>query len=214
MLRRSIAPTASALTTAAAHLRSARRAVAHGHDQLSIQGPPQPPAVPQDPVIPMDFNPHIEWYEFPKEIFDPIYPYTREECIRMSDERWDYSTEELAEKYGLRIQPPFKFNFWCGWFVSFWYIFWQIWGAYRATGCHPTWPQWRMGVMADSRCPTIDDDEIYLDQWMHPPMRQRMGKLHDYFWAWKPLVKKNVTNPYAVEQRNRDPSEFKHMCGV
>ena len=30
--------------------------------------------IPQDPVQPIDFNPHIEWYEFPKEIFDMKFP--------------------------------------------------------------------------------------------------------------------------------------------
>jgi hypothetical protein len=209
-LRRTVAATSSIISSSA----TTHRHMSSGHDSLALQGPPQPPAVPQDPVVPMDFNPHIEWYEFPKEIFDPIYPYTREEAMRMSDERWDYSMEELAQKYGLRIQPPFKFNFWVAWLVSFWYIYYEIWSGYRATGNHPSWPQWRLGVMADERCPKIHDDEIYLDQWMHPPMRQKMAKVYDRFWAWKPLVSTNIVNPYAIEFRHRDPSEFKHMTGI
>jgi hypothetical protein len=213
MLRRAVFTQQSSrlAASAAATTGAARRHIATGHDQLALQGPPQPPAMPQDPVVPIDFTPHLEWYEFPKEIFDPIFPYTREECIRMSDERWDYSTEELAQKYGLRIQPPYKFNFWMAWMTSFWYIYYEIWSGYRATGNHPTWPQWRMGVMADERCPTIHPDEIYLDQWMHPPHRQRWGKSHDLFWMWKPVVATNVVNPWAVEFRRRDVSEFKHM---
>lgn len=217
MLRRAFSTqTCSAATTAAsATLAGSRRFFnAKNSDSLAIQGPPQPPSVPSEPVVPLDFNPHIEWNQFPKEIFDPIYPYTREECLRMADEKFDYSTEEMAQKYGVRVHPPFKVNFLMAQFVSFVYITYQIWSGYRATGAHPSWPQWRLGVMADSRCPKISDDEIYLDQWINPPARQRMGKIYDPFWAWKPLVSTNIVNPYKIEHRNRDPAEFKHMCGV
>jgi hypothetical protein len=214
MLRRSVFSQpaksfAAAATSSAAESR--RHFSAKDSDALALQGPPQPPSTPSEPVVPLDFNPHIEWYQFPKEIFTPIYPYTREECIRMMDERFDYSAEELAQKYGVRVHPPFKWNFLLAQFVSFVYMSYQIWSCYRATGNHPTWPQWRLGVMADSRCPTITNDESYLDQWIWSPARPRTGKIYDKFWAWKPLVSTNIVNPFAIEFRHRDPSEFVHM---
>jgi len=168
--------------------------------------------IPQDPIVPIDFNPHIEWFEFPKEIFDPKWPFTWEECVRNQDERWDSTADEMAHKYGLRLMPTPRLMFWIAYFTSFVYITFEMWSAYRAAGGHATWPQWRVGVMSSPKCPTITEDEIYIDQWMNPGFRQRNAK-HDLFWAWKPLVKKNPVNPWAIELERKDPSEFKHMIG-
>jgi hypothetical protein len=207
MLRRRVATAAATAAPAAA------RSIATGNDSLTTAGPPKPPMIPQDPVTPMDFSPHIEWYEYPKEVWDPKFPYTREECIRMHDERWDSTQEEMAQKYGVRVLAPPKITFWAAWLISFLYIFYNFFACYRAAPEHPSWPQYRVAIQQSPDCPTIDDDEIYLSSWINPGHRQKWAKW-DRFWAWKPLVKKGgAQNKWGIELERKDPSEWKHMLG-
>ena len=186
------------------------RCISTEHKEVMVPGAPTPPMIPPDPVIPMDFNPHIEWYEFPKEMYDPWYPFTREECLRMVDERYDYSSQELAEKYGVFLNATPRFLFWCAYLVMFIYLWTYLWGCYRSTGAHPKWQHWLAIVKSSPDCPTIHEDEIYLDQWLRLECRQKDYRL-DMFWQWKPLVKENAHNPFAIELEYRDPSEWKHM---
>jgi len=166
--------------------------------------------IPGDPVVPLDFNPHIEWYEFPKEIFDLKFPYTRDECIKFVDERWDSTADEMADKYGMRVSPPPKIPFWFAYFTSFLYIWYEMWSCYRGAGNHPTWPMYREAVMNSPNCPKINPDEVYLDQWRIPTLRQREGK-SDMFWSWKPLVKKEPQNPHTIPFQLPPVSEWIHM---
>lgn len=189
------------------------RFVATRHDEVALPTAPQPPMIPEDPTTPMDFSPHIEWYEYPREVWDPKYPYTREECIRMHDERWDSTADEMAQKYGMRLIPTPKLPFWMAWFTMLLYIWFNLWSCYRSSPDHPSWPQWRVAIQEADDCPTIHEDEVYLDTWIAPQHRQRWYKA-DLFWAWKPVVKKDgATNPWAIELERKDPSEWKHMVG-
>jgi hypothetical protein len=205
MLRRGL--TTSPLCAAAAQ----RRHLSNKADELARMGAPTPPMIPEDPVVPMDFNPHIEWFEFPKECWDPRYPYTREECIRFQDERWDSTQDEMSEKYGMRIIPPPKLTFWLAYLMTCFYVTQFLYGMYRAQPGHPTYPDWRRRVEASPNCPTIAEDEEYLDQWMVPGFRQTKAKM-DPLWAWKPIVKRHgVDNPMAIPLQQMDVSEWKHM---
>uniref|UniRef100_A0A7S1MJH3 Uncharacterized protein n=1 Tax=Neobodo designis TaxID=312471 RepID=A0A7S1MJH3_NEODS len=204
MLRRRLAA-----TTAAAGVRT----VLDGKN-LTKTGAPIPPAIPEDPVTPMDFSPHIEWYEYPREVWDPKFPYTRDEAIRMQDEMWDSTQEDMADKYGVRVISPPKMMFWTAWFISGLYIFHNLMAAYRASPEHPTWPQYRVAIQQSPDCPTIDEDEIYLSTWINPGHRQKWAKW-DHFWAWKPLVKKGGVkdHKWKIEAEKKDPSEWSHMLG-
>jgi hypothetical protein len=184
--------------------------MSEGHKALTLPGPPQPPMIPNDPVQPMDFNPHVEWYEFPKELFDMKFPYTREECIRMQDERWDSTADEMADKYGMKVSPPPKVPFAFAYFTACLYIWFELWSTYRGSGNHPTWPMHREAVRNSPTCPTITEDEVYLDQWRNPVLRQREGKF-DAFWNWKPVVKKEPVNPHAIPYEIPAVSTWQHM---
>ncbi|PWV02183.1 hypothetical protein C3747_190g49 [Trypanosoma cruzi] len=90
---------------------SPRRGISTEQKDITRSGQPHPPAVPHnEPILPMDFNPHIEWFEYPKEIFDPKYPYTREESIRMTEESWESTMDEMASRYGMRLNMTTKTN--------------------------------------------------------------------------------------------------------
>ena len=205
MLRRRVASTAVAAATV--------RTVTDGK-HLSKVGAPLPPTIPEDPVTPMDFSPHIEWYEYPREVWDPKYPYTREEAIRMQDEVWDSTQEEMADKYGVRVIAPPKLAFWSAWFLSGIYLFHNLMASYRASPEHPTWPQYRVAIQQSPDCPTIDEDEVYLSAWINPGHRQKWAK-YDHFWAWKPVVKKGGVkdHKWKIECERKDPVEWNHMLG-
>ena len=205
MLRRRLATSTAVAAT---------RAIANDNTALTKPGPPQPPMIPEDPITPMDFSPHIEWYEYPREVWDPKYPYSRDECIKMSDERFDSTADEMADKYGVRVISPPKLAFWTAYFISGLYLFHNLMACYRAAPEHPTWPQYRVAIQASPDCPTIDDDEVYLSNWINPGHRQKWAKF-DHFWAWKPLVKKGgvKSHKWAIEIERKDPSEWDHMLG-
>lgn len=192
---------------------TASRCIASGNDALTKPGPPQPPAIPVDPVTPLDFSPHIEWYEYPREVWDPKFPYTREESIRMHDEMWDSTMDEMAEKYGMRLIAPPKLAFWLAWLISAIYAGFNMLSLYRAAPEHPSWPQFRVAIQQAPDCPTIGEDEIFVSAWINPQHRQMWAK-YDRFWAWKPLVKKGgATHKWAIDLERKDPSEWKHMIG-
>ncbi len=209
MMRRNLQPVGVQRNVAV--FAMAYRRISTEHKAVTIPGAPTPPMIPQEPVVPIDFNPHIEWFEFPKEIFDPIYPYTREECLRMVDERLEMDSREMAEKYGVFVNQCPRFLFWLAYTWGFIYLWFYLWSAYRAVGSHPKWNHWTSIVRASPDCPTLHPDEIYLDLWTRPDFRQRDGLKTDMFWQWKTPTKEKVFNPWKIEVEYRDPKEWKHM---
>ncbi|CCW68514.1 unnamed protein product [Phytomonas sp. Hart1] len=172
----------------------------------------QPPAIPpNDPMLPMDFNPHIEWFEYPKEIFDPKYPYTREESIRMTEEAWESTMDEMASKYGMRLNMTSKPTFWMAWAMTFFYTWYTLWGCYRAMGTEPGWRDFKAIIQSQPNSPTLEADDIYLDQWMRPEMREKFSH-YDRFWNWKPLVNRTgAKTSWAIPIVAQDVSEWKHL---
>ena len=177
------------------------------------RGPPQPPMSPMEPVTPQDFNPHVDWFEFPKEIFDPRYPFTREECIRSKDEYFFSDPDELAQKYGVRITLPPTAVYYIAYMFWVAYVSWELWSLYRAMGGHPSYYHWEHIIMSGPHCPSVTEDEVYLDTWIAPFLRQRDFKF-DAFWQWKPVVKEGAKNPWAVPVKRRDPSEWRHLTSA
>lgn len=183
--------------------------IGHGGGRV---GASQPPAIPcNDPILPMDFNPHIEWFEFPKEIFDPKFPYTREESIRMTEESWESTAEEMASRYGMRLNVSTKPTFWMAWALMVLYGWYTLWGCYRALGSEPGWSHFRDVVLSQPNAPVLEEDDIYLDQWMRPELRERFVK-HDRFWNWKPLVKREgASTSWSIPMHHPDECEWRHM---
>lgn len=175
-------------------------------------GNAQPPSISHnDSVLPMDFNPHIEWFEYPKEIFDPKYPYTREESIRMTEEAWDSTMDEMASRYGMKLNMTTKPTFWMAWMIMVFYAWYTLWGCYRSMGLEPGWSHFRDLVLQTPHPPTIEEDDIYLDQWMRPEMREKFSR-YERFWNWKPLVKRDgAKTKWQIENPVMDVSEWKHM---
>lgn len=202
----------------AANTRSSRRWIASEYNGGSAISPvgssagAAPPAItPNGPVLPMDFNPHIEWFEYPKEIFDPKYPYTREESIRMTEEAWDSTMDEMASRYGMRLNMTTKPTFWMAWMIMVFYGWYTLWGCYRAMGLEPGWSHFRDIVLQSPHPPTIEEDDIYLDQWMRPEMREKFSR-YERFWNWKPLVnREGAKTKWAITPERFDVSEWKHM---
>lgn len=196
-----------------------RRTVAHEHKDIeqtwSSGGARTPPAiVSNDPVVPMDFNPHIEWFEYPKEVFNPKYPYTREESIRMTEESWESTMDEMASRYGMRLNMTTKPTFWMAWCLMFFYIWQTLWGCYRGAGLEPGWSHFSAIVLSQPNVPTIEEDDIYLDQWMRPEMREKFSK-YDIFWNWKPLVsREGAKTSWAIPFASQDVSEWGHMTSA
>ncbi|EPY26706.1 hypothetical protein AGDE_11133 [Angomonas deanei] len=159
----------------------------------------------------MDFNPHIEWFEYPKEIFDPKYPFTREESIRMTEESWDSTMDEMASRYGMRLNMATKPTFWMAWMLMVFYGWYTLWGCYRGMGVEPGWSHFKNIVLNQPNVPTIEEDDIYLDQWARPEMREKFSRV-ERFWNWKPLVKRDgAKTSWAVPFEHKDVSEWKHM---
>ncbi|ORC86445.1 uncharacterized protein TM35_000281610 [Trypanosoma theileri] len=173
---------------------------------------PQPPAVPHnEPILPMDFSPHIEWFEYPKEIFDPKYPYTREESIRMTEESWESTMDEMASRYGMRLNMSTKPTFWLAWSIMVFYSWYTLWGCYRAMGTEPGWSHFRNIVLSQPNVPTLEEDDIYLDQWIRPEIREKHAK-YERFWNWKPLVKRDgAQTSWKIPMQYQDESEWRHM---
>lgn len=166
------------------------------------------------PVLPMDFNPHIEWFEYPKEIFDPKYPYTREESIRMTEEAWESTMDEMASRYGMKLNMTTKPTFWMAWMIIVFYGWYTLWGCYRGMGLEPGWSHFRDLVLQQPHPPTVEEDDIYLDQWMRPEMREKFSR-YERFWNWKPLVKRDgASTKWSIENPRFDPSEWKHMTSA
>lgn len=188
-----------------------RRQVSTEHKDIASTGAPLPPAITSDPITPLDFNPHIEWYEFPKEMFDPRYPFTREECVRATEEPFENTMDEMASRYGMRLGYSPKPAFWLAWFLFFFHTYWSIWCLYRSAGGEPHWPHFRHIVAAHPRCPTIEDADNYVDLWQMPFSRENHAGF-DTFWQWKPLVDRNgCKSSYTIPFEHRDPSEWSHM---
>lgn len=205
MFRR--APTASTLALVAC------RYVSHEHkDVTTVAGTaPKPPMIAHEPVMPIDFNPHIEWFEYPKEIFNPKYPFTREESIRMTEESYESTMDEMARRYGMRLNYSSKPTFWMAWALTVFYAWQTMWGCYRASGPEPNWTMFRNVVEAQPNCPTMEEDDIYLDVWMRPEGRERHVR-YDKFYQWKPLSKRNgAKTTWPIPFEHRDVSEWKHM---
>eukprot|EP00760_Papus_ankaliazontas_P034898 PhM_4_TR753/c0_g1_i1/m.95590 len=201
---------ASATTTSCGLIATTRRFISKDSDAITVRGPPLPPMHPREAVTPIDFNPHIDWFEFPKEIFDPKYPFTREECITARDEYFFTDADELAEKYGVRISNLPTAYYWLVYFMWMFYMWYELWSLYRAQGSHPSYFAWEHVIQASPHCPTVTDDEVYLDQWVSPHFRQKEFKF-DRFWQWKPPTKEGVENPWAIKLERKDPSEWRHM---
>lgn len=180
--------------------------------RLSNGGAAPPPSISHnEPVLPMDFNPHIEWFEYPKEIFDPKFPYTREESIRMTEESWESTMDEMASKYGMRLNMTTKPAFWLAWSLMFFYSWYTLWGCYRAMGTEPGWSHFKNVVLNQPTVPVLEEDEIYLDQWMRPEMREKFSR-YDRFWNWKPLVNRDgAKTSWQIPMQYADESEWKHM---
>lgn len=190
----------------------------HHHPPSVISSPPSSSAFSSSsahPVSPMDFNPHIEWFEYPKEIFDPKYPYTREESIRMTEEAWDSTMEEMASRYGMKLNMTTKPTFWMAWMIMVFYAWYTLWGCYRAMGLEPGWSHFKDIVLQSPHPPTIEEDDIYLDQWMRPEMREKFSR-YERFWNWKPLVKRDggAQTSWKKENERLDVSEWKHMTSA
>lgn len=206
MLRRHITNTVAASAAVGA------RQLSTEHKDITLPGAPQPPMISQEPAVPIDFNPHIEWYEFPKEIFDHRFPYTREECVRATEESYESTMDELASRYGMKLNFSTKPTFWMAWMLMFFNIWYTLWAAYRASGGEPKWPHFRNIVAAHPKCPTIDEDDIYLDQWINPGHREVHAR-NDNFWNWKPLVNREgaTKHQWSIPVERKDPSEWIHM---
>lgn len=160
---------------------------------------------------PVDFNPHIEWFEYPKEIFDPKYPFTREEGIRMTEEAWDSTMDEMASRYGMRLNPSTKVYFVIGYFISAWYGWYTLWGSYRAMGLEPGYHHFLDIALQKAAAPEIEEDDIYLDWWVRPEYRERSSRF-DIFWNWKPPTKRDgAKTSWALPNPQHDPSEWIHM---
>lgn len=215
MLRRITSlQSSSSATLLAGVIATSQRTLAHEHKQIVVphHDPPKPPMIPYEPVMPMDFNPHIEWFEYPKEIFNPKYPYTREESIRMTEEAYESTMDEMAQRYGMRLNFSSKPTYWMAWFIMNFYCWQTLWGCYRGMGTEPGWPVFRAIVEAQPNCPTIDEDDIYLDQWIRPASRERMSR-YDKFYQWKPLVNREgaTKHDWAIPHDKKDVSEWVHM---
>jgi hypothetical protein len=197
--------------SAAAALCTSSRLVSHEHKDITIPGAPKPPMIPHEPIMPMDFNPHIEWFEFPKEIFNPKYPYTREESIRVTEEVWESTQDEMAQRYGIKCNYTTKPTYWMAWLMMVLYCWQTLWGCYRAMGTEPTWNVYRSIVESQPNCPTIEDDDIYLDVWMRPESRERYIR-YDKFYQWRPLVKREgAKTQWGIPLERLDVSEWVHM---
>ena len=63
------------------------------------------------------------------------------------------------------------------------------------------------------RCPKLQhEDEWYLD-WFAGHFSKLNNWVVNTYWSWKPPMKKQATNPWAVPVEERDVSEFRHMLG-
>lgn len=193
---------------------SSRRAFSGESKDLLVGGaPPLPPAIPQENVTPVDFNPHIEWYEFPKELWSPLWPYTSDECIRMCDDRWDSTADEMGKKYGWRIcgaAPVFVYAYWIGQTIT---IIWELWYLHRSPTEHAPATIWRMAVREAPNSPKVTDDDVYLDQWLMPQTRQVYWRM-DALWQWKPVVKDGKSMKLTLNpppDTKHDVSEWVHM---
>ena len=188
------------------------RFVSKEHKEITKPGAPLPPMVTKDSYIPMDFSPHIEWYEYPKEIFNHAYPYTREEQLRCTDEVWESTQEEMGSRYGIRLAQITRFYFWAGYIGWIWYGWFYLWGFYRSMGPDPKWAAFRAIVETDPNHPTVEEDDVYLDNWINPVWRARWCKW-DRFWRWKPVVNRDgaTKHQWALPDEKLDPSEWRHM---
>ncbi|AAZ11443.1 uncharacterized protein TEOVI_000703700 [Trypanosoma equiperdum] len=214
MLRRAVAISPSATVVAS---RTSSRHSSTGSKDLSSFGGnrPHPPAIQHnEPITPMDFNPHIEWFEYPKEVFDPKYPYTREESIRMTEESWESTMDEMASRYGMRLNMSTKPTFWMAWSLMFIYSWYTLWGCYRAMGTEPGWTHFRSVVLDQPNVPTLEEDDIYLDQWIRPEIREKHAK-YERFWNWKPLTKRDgAQTSWKIPMQYQDESEWRHMTSA
>ncbi|CAG9569335.1 conserved hypothetical protein [Leishmania major strain Friedlin] len=215
MLRRSCGTAIlTAATTASTSPRCSARCIASEFKDIRPRsgGAAPPPSISNnEPILPMDFNPHIEWFEYPKEIFDPKFPYTREESIRMTEESWESTMDEMASKYGMRLNMSSKPTFWMAWFIMFFYSWYTLWGCYRAMGTEPGWSHFKNVVLNHPTVPVLEEDDIYLDQWMRPEMREKFSR-YDRFWNWKPLVKRDgAKTTWSIPMQYADESEWRHM---
>lgn len=199
------------ITGPACALTSSSRTVSHEHKDLTVAGAPKPPMIPHEPLMPMDFNPHIEWFEFPKEVFNPKFPYTREESIRCTEESFESTQDEMAQRYGMKLNYSTKPTYWMAWCVMTFYCWQTLWCAYRAMGSEPGWPVFRGIVEAQPNCPTLEEDDIYVDVWLRPESKERYVR-YDKFVQWKPLVNRNGAHTsWSIPLERRDPSEWRHM---
>ncbi|KAG5511292.1 hypothetical protein GH5_07540 [Leishmania sp. Ghana 2012 LV757] len=214
MLRRSCgAAVSTAATAVCAHLQCSARFIASEFKNVCLRngGAAPPPSISSESILPMDFNPHIEWFEYPKEIFDPKFPYTREESIRMTEESWESTMDEMASRYGMRLNMTSKPTFWMAWCIMFFYSWYTLWGCYRAMGTEPGWSHFKSVVLNQPTVPVLEEDDIYLDQWMRPEMREKFSR-YDRFWNWKPLVKRDgAKTTWQIPMSYIDESEWRHM---
>ena len=192
------------------------RCVATEDKGLSHPAAPLPPMISQELIMPLDFSPHIEWYEFPKEVFNPRFPMTREDNIQAHDEFWDADPTELAEKYGVKFgTPPGKAMFAMGWLVIMMHTWWTLWGMYRGAGYEPMYQDYKRVVESHPNCPVVDEQDIYLDTWCNSRTRHALSKF-DILWAWKPLLDEESNkhpNQWQIKFEHQDPSEWRHMLG-
>ncbi|RNF04237.1 hypothetical protein TraAM80_05504 [Trypanosoma rangeli] len=108
------------------------------HKNIARSGQPQPPPWPTtSPFFRWTSTPNIEWFEYPK------YPYTREKSIRMTEESWESTMDEMASRYGMQLNMTTKPTFWMAWSLMVFYSWYTLWGCYRAMGTEPGWPHFR-----------------------------------------------------------------------
>lgn len=190
------------------------RHLSEGKDITIPSAAPLPPAIPQEPVAPLDFSPHIEWNEFPREVFDQRYPWNRDECVRGLDESFESTIDELTHRYGIRTNAPTKGFFWGCWVMAVYVLWWELWSLYRAAGYEVLWPHWKKIVETHPNCPVMHEEDFYLDWWVWPSIRESRARKHETMWSWKPAIKRNATkdHQFAVPMEYRDPSEWQELC--
>ena len=78
-------------------------------------------------------------------------------------------------------------------------------------GTEPGWSHFKNVVLNQPTVPVLEEDEIYLDQWMRPEMREKFSR-YDRFWNWKPLVNRDgAKTSWQIPMQYADESEWKHM---
>ncbi len=164
-----------------------------------------------EPIVSSDFNPHIEWYEFPMEIWDPYYPHTREERIAGREAIYTQTYDELADRYGLRAQTPFKISSVMGFILTAFYPVYIIWSFYRTWGLEHCYGDMVAIMEAEGTVVKIEDDELFLDNWMGTCQRMFYYQ-HDFLIGWKPPVKEGgAETSWKIPFEPKDVSEFKHL---